>query len=335
MAYRLKRSESVPDGIRRIVTGEIDSAAEKLQHCGSKDRDEAIHEARKSLKKIRGALRLVQPELGGSYREENERFRDIGRQLSDLRDAQAIREVFEALVRNDAGGLQKNGFDAIRRGLEFAKREKEQSIDVDRLIQSTLGFLHSARRRVSEWPLHNDGFEAIAAGLKLTYRRGRRALAKAQRKPNPLTYHAFRKHVKDHWYHIRLLESLWTEAQRARESTLHELETWLGEDHNLVVLVQQIQNEPDRYGGQQNLSLFLSLAAQHQKELRANSMALGQRLYEEKPREFVRRMEKLWDVWQQDPQSMKQIQKDQRNSLRKQPAKAALNAPGANKAPAA
>lgn len=335
MAYRLKRNESVPDGIRRIAIEEIDSAAENLRHCGAKDRDEAIHEARKSLKKVRGALRLVQPEMGQAYREENDCFRDLGRHLSDIRDAQAIREVFEMLVRRHKSGHRKRDFDAIRRGIESAKRKKEESIDVDGLICSALDFLHSARERVALWPLRNDGFAAIEAGLKLTYRRGRRALAKAQRKPNPLTYHAFRKRVKDHWYHIRLLESLWTEAQQARESSLHDLETWLGDDHNLVVLSEQMQNEPESYGGQQNLDWFLALAGQHQKELRNNSLALGQRLYEEKPREFVRRMEKLWDFWQQDPQSMKQIQKDQRNSLRKQPAKAGLNAPGANKVPAA
>jgi hypothetical protein len=33
-------------------------------------------------------------------------------------------------------------------------------------------------------------------------------------------------------------------------------------------------------------------------------------------------MEKLWDTWHQDPKSMKEVQKEQRNTPRKQPAKA-------------
>ena len=335
MAYRLKRSESVPEGIKRVVTGEIDSAAERLQHCGAKNRDQAIHEARKSLKKIRGVLRLVRPELGEKYREENECFRDLGRQLSEMRDAQAIGEVFESLVGHNSRGGEMDAFAGIRRGIESAKREKEQATDVERLILTTLDFLGSARERVAGWPLHNDGFTAVAAGLKRTYKRGRRALAKAQRNSNPLTYHAFRKRVKDHWYHIRLLESLWTEAQQARESSLHDLETWLGDDHNLVVLSEQMQNEPDRYGGQQNLARFLALAERYEKELRSNSLALGQRLYEEKPGEFIRRMEKLWNVWHEDPKSMKQIQKDRRESFRKRPAKAAVKTASTRKTPAA
>lgn len=334
MAYRLKRSESVADGITRVITAEIDSAADRLQHCNAENRDEAIHEARKSLKKIRGALRLVRPALRETYREENEYFRDLGRGLSDIRDAQAIGEVFEALAQR-YGETDREIFEAVRRGIQSAKREKEQSIDVDALIRSTLDFLGSARQRVTGWPVPGDDFAAIGAGLKLTYQRGRRALGEARRNPNPVTYHAFRKRVKDHWYHVRLLESLWPEAQQARESSLHDLETWLGDDHNLAVLAQQMQEEPDRYGGQQNLESFLPVATLHQEELRSKALALGQRLYEEKPREFVRNIEKLWEMWRHDPKSLKQAQKERRNSPGKRPAKAASRASQANNAPAA
>lgn len=318
-----------------MVTAEIDSAANRLQHCQADNRDEAVHEARKSLKKIRGALRLVRPALGETYREENEYFRDLGRRLSDLRDAQAIREVFEALVQRYGESDRKEVFEAIHNGIGSAKLEKEQSIDVDALMLSTLDFLSNARQRVPDWKLRNDDFAVLGAGLKLTYRGGRRALDEARRNPNPLTYHAFRKRVKDHWYHVRLLDSLWPEAQQARESSLHDLESWLGDDHNLAVLTQQMQDEPDRYGGKQNLDSFLPVIAHQQEELRSNSLALGQRLYEEKPRDFARRMEKLWETWQDDPKSLKQVQKERRNSLRKGPTKAALKTPQANKAPAA
>lgn len=322
MAYRLKQGESVPEGIKRIVFEEIDSAAEGLRNCVLKNRDEAIHEARKSVKKIRGALRLVRSELGDAYRDENTRFRDVGRRLSELRDAQAVLEVFRTLVRDHRGNLRKSAVTALRRGIQTAKREKQQSIDMTELMQTAIGTLRAAREQVAEWPLWNDGFAALAPGLKLAYRRGRSALVKAEGNPDPALYHEFRKRAKDHWYHIRLLESVWTEAQQARESSLHDLETWLGDDHNLVVLCDQVQKDPDRYGVQQDIQLFLTVAQQYQKELRSNSIALGHRLYEEKPRQFVRRMEKLWDVWQHDPKSMRQVQKDRRSPPKKQPGRA-------------
>ena len=48
MASHLKAGESVPDEIRRIACEELDSAATQLSGSGEKNRDEAVHEARKS-----------------------------------------------------------------------------------------------------------------------------------------------------------------------------------------------------------------------------------------------------------------------------------------------
>jgi hypothetical protein len=148
-------------------------------------------------------------------------------------------------------------------------------------------------------------------------------MATAEDDPRPENYHEWRKRVKDHWYHVRLVEDLWTEVLEARESSLKNLETWLGDDHNLVVLCDKLTNEPDKYGEADGVQLFLALAGEHQKELRQNSMSLGQRIYEEKPRQFTQNMSKLWDAWQQQPDNMKEIQKEQRKAPQKQPGKAA------------
>ena len=52
------------------------------------------------MKKLRSALKLVRPVLGEkAYRRENERFRDVARELSDVRDAQVRAETVEALAR--------------------------------------------------------------------------------------------------------------------------------------------------------------------------------------------------------------------------------------------
>jgi CHAD domain-containing protein len=330
MPYRLKRGESVPDGIRRIVQEEIDSATEQLSNSNGRKRDEAIHEARKSLKKIRGALRLVQPELGRVYRAENTRMRDVGRQLSQIRDAKAIIEVFDGLREKYNGSLQKDAFASIRRGLEKSKRDTEDGANVDQIARRALSALRATAKRVKNWPLNRDGFQAIAPGLENRYRRGRRAMRIAQKDPMPENYHEWRKRVKDHWYHVRLLESLWTDVMQAHEGSLKNLETWLGDDHNLIVLHEKLNNNPEQYGDQKGIQLFLALADQYQKELRENAISIGHRVYEQKPGEFTRNLSKLWDAWQEQPASMKEVQKEQRNLAKKQPARATPPAPRKN-----
>ena len=320
MAYRLKASESIPDGIKRVVLEEIETATDQLSH--GKKRDEAIHEARKSVKKIRGVLRLMEPELGRVYSDENTRLRDVGRKLSELRDAKAIIEVFDGLLEKYKENLRAGALISIRRALEKSKRETEQSANVERVMQRAIATLHGAARRAKTWPLESDGFQAIAPGLEKTYRRGLRAMSAAQKDPTPEKYHYWRKRVKDHWYHIRLLENLWTDVMRAHEASLKNLETWLGDDHNFVVLCGKMQEQPEKYGDPKDIQLFLPLAAQHQKELRENAVSLGKRVYEEKPRQLTQKMSDLWDTWLQQPESMKEIEGEQREPPKKQPNRA-------------
>ena len=318
MSYRLKAKESIAEGIRRVVLEEIDSAEKELSGQGSK-RETAIHEARKSVKKVRGVLRLMRPELGNTYCNENARFRDIGRRLSEVRDTVATIEVFDCVLDKFKDGIQRNGFDSIRRALQKNKLETEERVNLEKLMQSSVSALRAAKRRLKTWPLKADGFSAVAPGLELTYRAGRKALAQVKKDPTPENYHYFRRRVKDHWYHVRLLESVWTEVMQAHEASLKKLETWLGDDHNLVVLCQQLHTEPEKFGDGNTAQLFTSLAEQYQKELRENATSFGERAYEQKPREFVNNMAKLWQDWQKQPDSAKIVEQEQRQAAKKQP----------------
>jgi hypothetical protein len=111
-------------------------------------------------------------------------------------------------------------------------------------------------------------------------------------------------------------------VMQTQESSLHDLETWLGDDHNFVVLCEKLKAEPEKYGDEKSVRLFLALAAQEQKELREKSLSLGERVYERKPRRFVQDTQKLWDARQQEPDSMKEEEKQQRQTAKKQPAQA-------------
>jgi CHAD domain-containing protein len=319
MAYRLKVKESVPEGIRRIVVEEVEAAEKELGGHGS-TRETAIHESRKSIKKIRGALRLMRPELGDVYRNENARFRNIGRRLSEVRDAAAVIEVFDSIVEKFTDNLRQNSLGSVRRALQKMKRETEERVNLDKLTQQTVSALSAAKKRLKKWPLQADGFQAIAPGLELTYRKGRKALARVKRDPVPENRHYFRRRVKDHWYQVRLLENVWTDVMLAHEASLKNIETWLGDDHNLVVLCERMHKEPEKFGDDKAIQLFISLAERRQKELRENAISLGERVYAQKPRQFLQYMSKLWDDWQNEPGSAKQIKKEQRPAVKKPPA---------------
>ena len=301
MPYKLKTSETIPQNIRRIVCEEIDFAVQQLKSKNTKKRDEAIHEARKSIKKIRGVLKLLRPELGKVYREQNSRLRDLGAKLSELRDAGVIIETFDSVVNRNTNAATENAFSAIRKALEQNKKDKEQSENIVQVMAGTASELIAVKSPLENWPISDNGFASLCDGLRKTYRLGRSAMHKARNKNRPELFHEWRKRTKDHWYHVRLLESSWTEAMIARERSLHDLETWLGDDHNIVVLLGELNQNPDRYGSAKDLDMFASLAKNRQKELRQQALSLGERLYGQKSKLLTKHFERLWNVWQHQP----------------------------------
>src|ERR1700730_1572612 len=173
--------------------------------------------------------------------------------------------------------------------------------------------LKAARMRVKTWPIRTDGFAAIEPGFEKTFRAVRAAFGVAQKHPRPENYHEWRKRVKDHWYHVRLLENLWTDVLRGYENSLKNIETWLGDDHNLVLLHDRLVSEPQSYGQEKTIDLVQRLIEKYQKELRDNAESVGERIRQEKPRHFTRRMRKLWKAWRTEPKSVEEFEKNKRS----------------------
>jgi CHAD domain-containing protein len=293
MAYRLRARESVRLGVKRVIREEIDSAIEELTH--GKDRDEAIHDARKSVKRVRGALRLVRFDLGKQFTQENALFRDIGQKLSDLRDSQALLEVFDDIVKRS-----KQPLPSIRRGLAERKRRFESAIDVNVVVEEAVASLRQAREWMEHWPLHSNGFSAISPGLGGSFRAGRRAFAAAYSDLTPENFHEWRKRAKDHWYHIRLLENLWTPVMQAYEHSLKSLEQRLGDDHNLVVLSGAIQSSPDLFSNKRELDTLHRSMETFRDELREEARNIGERIYGPNRKQFIGQMEHLWEAWKHE-----------------------------------
>jgi CHAD domain-containing protein len=304
MAYRLERDESVIAGLKRVLRDEFESATAQLSDKKA-NRDKAIHEARKSIKKTRALLRLVSAELGGAYPRENARLRDIARGLSAFRDDFVIVETFDDLKKKYRIET-RNRLRKARAGLVKKRNEAGTAEVVGIIVDHAAAALARAAGRVDGWPLETDGFAALGPGLKKTYRAGRQALKSVREDPRPESYHELRKLVKDHWYHIRLLESVWTGAMTAYEKSLKDLETWLGNDHNFAVLRERIVAEPAFYGEKKDIDLILDLIGKYQNELRLQSVSLAERIYEEKPGAFTLRMEHLWDTWRHEPKMLEE-----------------------------
>jgi CHAD domain-containing protein len=276
VAYRLKRHESARSGLKRIAREELGEAIGNLR---GNDGPIAVHEARKHLKKVRALLRLVKREMGGAYREENARLRDIGRILSPVRDAEALIEAVNR-VKGRRPALR-----AMGRALRRHKREVEQQSAIAMLAPKLAGALEETRKRIRSWPLEGGGFGMIEHGIETAYRSGRKALQRYRDTRTREDLHEWRKRVKDHWYHIRLLQNLGTNGIEAYERQLKEMEDALGEHLNLSML-----RDRDALGAEEATR---EIDAEQQVLLR-RALEVGQRTYAEKPKPTMKRLRRMW-----------------------------------------
>src|SRR6266567_4637822 len=106
MGFRLKLREPLPDGLKRVFREQIHSALELCRHP-AKQRGVTVHEVRKHLKKLRAAMRLAVSE--------------IGRLVSDLRDAQVRLQTLIQLRDKTAKGSGENHFARIEELLSLER----------------------------------------------------------------------------------------------------------------------------------------------------------------------------------------------------------------------
>lgn len=290
MAYRFKLDESLTRGVRRIALAQLAQAEQCL--TGASDPVAAVHEARKSLKRVRALLRLVRPALREKvYRRENARLRDAARLLAPIRDKDVMRDTVakleERLTDNRKGCVAPlrnllNGAAMPATGRPLPEVRKAKAA------------LASARKRFARLPVATEGIEQVMDGLHASYRGGRRALVRAQDRANDEDFHELRKAVQQHWRQMLLLSRAWPEVCRARATAAREVAQLLGEEHDFAVLAAFARTHGNGSLGEEDCDAITEACRARQGELRAQSLPMARRLFAERAGPFTRQMAECW-----------------------------------------
>ncbi len=234
MAYRLDPASAPEPEVRRTAHEQLLSSRDQVQ-CAltlttpPDEQEEAVHQARKALKKTRALLRLVRPSLGMEYAGLNQRLREIARALSPTRDAQVASKTLRRLAPEQVQLIDRLDAQLASASIPsdlpdrlLAAAEDVQALTIP-LTHAQLGkaYRKSARRaRVAAEDAFEDGQHDSEA------------------------MHTFRKRVKDLWYHSRLLEAYDPKPLKAQRARLRELGDTLGLLQDLAVLEQMLDFDP-------------------------------------------------------------------------------------------
>lgn len=232
MTYLLLKQESSYENIIRLAKELINDMIQVIENSDINE-DETVHTVRKRCKMMRGFLRLFSPHFV-QYEYENSYFRDMARELSHLRDSQALLDVFEDLSKScDA----KKELAHIKNRLLSTYHDQAKS--KKKILEDIRQRAYDSLKRVEHWGvLINE--DIWVNGFLKNYLSAKRSMKKCFKQKSSHHYHEWRKRVKYYWYHARLLEGLDEEFFSPLRKKSDELSDNLGTLHDIDVLFEYL-----------------------------------------------------------------------------------------------
>lgn len=297
MSFTIEPGTPVLKEFRRVAAEEFETTIGRLKAAEGATLAVAVHESRKSCKRLRALFRLVRPSLPDRrYRTLNASVRDAARELSAARDAAALVGMFDDLLAAHGADPKDDVMKAVRARLEeqVDAMEWTETSGPPRAMVRARERLELARDMAATVKLADEDWDALGPGLQSIYSRGRKAMDELRREGTAEHAHEWRKMVKYTWHHLQLLEGTAPSMLAPAAQRFHQLADALGDAHNLAVLRDTLDGAPSRFGGRSAIAPVMAMADESRAELEDRALRLGLRLYAEPPGVFSQRLGAYW-----------------------------------------
>jgi len=265
--------------VRGQLLAHIDAATNRLPPSRAVS-DTDVHEARKSIKRARAVLRLVQPALQADvYESGKSALRDAGRALSSVRDAKVMADRYAEMLQRAgfatfpvstiAGSQPVMGNKALpRRRSDFAAARNS---------------LVTVRARLADAALSAADWTPLGDGIRVIYKSGLRAMpGESARAASSEALHEWRKRVKNY---LHALEAIVASGRpspiRRTISSARRLADVLGEEHDLALLADALRASAEHED--RRVGKLLDAIEDRRRRLRRRAIKSGARLYAETP----------------------------------------------------
>ncbi|MBL3655220.1 CHAD domain-containing protein [Fulvivirga sediminis] len=300
MRLKISDTENFTMGIKHLINEELTSSYEAIEKVTTETRHETIHSLRKSFKRIRAILRLIREKIGKQeYKKQNTFYRDLGRQISDLRDSTSIIEVLDDLRIKHKKELETDAFELPLESLTYYRRQatKKQLDQEDKLsfIQSAL---YDKLIASEEWIPEIESFTDLSPSLRRVYKRGKEGLAKSIESKSPQDFHEWRKRAKYLRFEMEVLNRIWPKPMKAFAKELHDITDYLGTDHDLYLLTEKINNSDVQFKSTTEKSILMALIEHQRQQLQEYSILKGKKFYNFHSDQFIQLLENAWNLHQ-------------------------------------
>ncbi len=272
----LKRNEDVHGAVQRFLQRGTVKALNLLEERPLTD--EAVHDVRRKLKKLRAVLRLARTGMGhGSFRQLNRCLREAGLPLSELRDSRVLLSTWKHLCRQSRVGseLRETLLAVFEARLEQAR---SHLLGGSRILRPVTKSLRRAHRLLGLWPAAHLDRETLADGLNRAYARGNAAMQRADALCSDGNLHELRKRVKDLHHACEFIVNAGEGNVRPLIQRTRLLGDLLGEDRDLAMLQRTMAGRHLSKLGRARRRIR-ALTEGRRQRLQAEARQLGRRIY--------------------------------------------------------
>ncbi|MGZ2432098.1 CHAD domain-containing protein [Rhizobium redzepovicii] len=297
MAYRIRPKADFTSEFRSAAKEQLDDAIALIEEQPD-GAHEAIHSFRKNLKRLRSLYRLVAREAPDFQDRENARLRDAARSLSAIRDANALIGTAQYLQRT---AREKEESEALGRIITVLEGRRDWMAQAEsglkqRLAETTdvLKEASAALDGVSFNGRHRKNARKLAKSWRRTARKANAALAACHGEASADDFHKLRKRTYDYRLYHSLLRDVWPGAMKAKRDAAKGLVEDLGHIHDLAVLSELVEAEPQLFTRNDDLAHLLDAIIFRQQEDRRQALVKAETVFADDPDEEAQRIELLW-----------------------------------------
>lgn len=288
--FRLNRHETLPDFFTRVIAAQINLCIDLCQGF-VENPDYAVHEIRKSTKRIRAVYQLFQSGL------ETETFENARRQYAGISDLLAYARRSEVYRQSLASLANDRRLKPIHKAAEKLTKEvtaRHHSLTMKmikdgRLPEQITVILNKEKQVLMNAKLSSADINVVWKGWKRTYRQGCNNLRSVMQNANATSMHNLRKRVKMIWNQLLLFQPVWPSVLNSYIVQFDRLAEKLGTDHDLAELEEFIKTEPHTISPDEAGKLLV-VTAKKQLQIRQTAIPLATKLFAEKPGANTRRM---------------------------------------------
>ena len=282
--------------IRDRINSAFEKQTEKIIYFCSAENisaNLAVHEIRKSYKRLRALLLLFAESNPSNSEELRTEIKEAGKILSPIRESFVNMQYIDKITTGSNLIAERKIRQVKDLLLEKNRILIEGDFESKNVVADIIQFIKQFQNQINTLKITCPSNLQLKEQLSLTFSRGNEIYQDIEPGLSPVTIHQLRKILKRLWYQLDFVKYMHPRYFRMKSDQLNKITEQLGNDHDLFVFQEDLK--AGEFGFTSEELLILDNQVQHQRELvMVKLLPRLKQFFNEPPEIFDRKLDKIF-----------------------------------------